>query len=134
MDYGFFYFSVYVSPADNKKKYRELAIKLHPDKNPGNKKAEEEFKMVASEYQRITDFQNANGVLVKGKDEPPRFNINIRRAQQQGKDFGSDIDEIFKEYFTADAEIKKRELEKLGNEVLDALYKILTGKKPPRRK
>ncbi len=34
------------SPADVKKAYRELAVKHHPDKNQGNKEAEEKFKLV----------------------------------------------------------------------------------------
>ena len=37
------------------KAYRKLAKKIHPDLNPGNKKAEEQFKEVASAYTLLSD-------------------------------------------------------------------------------
>jgi DnaJ-class molecular chaperone len=43
------------SQAEVQKAYRRLAKKLHPDLNPGNKKAEEQFKDVSAAYNLLGD-------------------------------------------------------------------------------
>lgn len=45
------------SAAEIKKAYRDLAFKYHPDRNPGDKSAEEKFKQISAAYSVLGDDQ-----------------------------------------------------------------------------
>jgi molecular chaperone DnaJ len=45
------------TPDEMKKAFRKLAMQFHPDKNPGDKKAEERFKELGEAYEVLSDEQ-----------------------------------------------------------------------------
>ena len=65
------------SQEEIRKAYRNLAKKLHPDLNPGNKGAEEQFKAVTSAYDLLGDADkrarfDRGEIDASGAERPPR--------------------------------------------------------------
>lgn len=79
-----------------KKAYRQLALKYHPDRNPGDKQAEESFKEATEAYQVLSNDENR-----------ARYDRFGHAAFSQGggfegfTDFGAFAEEIFGDLFGA---------------------------------
>jgi molecular chaperone DnaJ len=71
---------------DIKKAYRKLALQYHPDRNPGNKQAEEKFKEAAEAYEVLND-----------DDKRRRYDQFGHEGMRPGYDFRgfTDINDVF---------------------------------------
>ncbi len=89
------------SADDIKKAYRKLAMKYHPDRNPGDKSAEEKFKEVGEAYEVLSDADKRSRYDSYGfAGVDPNFNPNAGGGFGGG--FGSagfDFGDIFGDFF-----------------------------------
>ncbi len=89
------------SADDIKKAYRKFAMKYHPDRNPGDKKAEEMFKKGSEAYEVLSDpakrerYDRFGPDGVKSQFGPGGFNFD--------RDFthGADLNDILSQFFGA---------------------------------
>lgn len=83
------------SDEEIKKAYRKLAVKYHPDKNPGDKAAEESFKELGHAYEVLSDPQKRTAYDQYGH---AAFDARSRASRGGGGGF-HDPFEIFREVF-----------------------------------
>ncbi len=82
-----------------KKAYRKLAMQHHPDKNPGDKKAEEKFKEISHAYDILQDEQKRAAYDRFGHDAFTQGGNGGGGAGAAGFDFGSGFADIFEDLF-----------------------------------
>ena len=86
------------SDEEIKKAYRKLAVKFHPDKNPGDKVAEESFKELGEAYEALSDQQKRAAY-----DQYGHAAFDPRQRASRGGGFGGggfhDPFDIFREVF-----------------------------------
>ena len=80
-----------------KKAYRQLAMKLHPDKNPGNKEAEESFKEAAEAYEVLSDAKKRSIYDQYGHDG--LSNQGFSRGFSSYQDIFSQFGDVFGDIF-----------------------------------
>lgn len=74
-----------------KKAYRKVAMQYHPDRNPGDKSAEEKFKEAAEAYEVLSDSQK--------KSQYDRFgHAGVGNNRGGGFSGGMNMDDIFSQF------------------------------------
>ncbi|MGC9967996.1 MAG: DnaJ domain-containing protein [Syntrophobacteraceae bacterium] len=82
------------TPEEIKKAYRKLALETHPDRNPGDARAEERFKKINEAYGVLSDSSKRAQY-----DQFKRFGNGPENTHGAG--FGYSQEEIFRDFFTS---------------------------------
>ncbi len=80
------------TPEEIKKAYRKKAIEFHPDKNPGDKEAEENFKKAAEAYEVLSDPQK------KARYDQFGHDAYTNQSGGFGGGGGMNMDDIFSQF------------------------------------
>ena len=119
------------SPEELKSAYRKLAVKHHPDKNPGDKASEDKFKEAGEAYGILSDKEKKQNY-----DNFAMLLLRVEVVEDKEEALVEQISQIFLKIFLAILVVDNQEAEeKLIIEALiyDMIYLLLL-KKPMKVK
>lgn len=87
------------SAEDIKKSYRKLALKYHPDKNPGNKESEDKFKEAAEAYAVLSDAEKRKQYDQFGHSLGGQGFSGFGDSRENFRDFGDVFGDLFEDFF-----------------------------------
>ncbi|KAF8924394.1 hypothetical protein EDD21DRAFT_447353 [Dissophora ornata] len=98
------------STKEIKKQYKVLSKKYHPDKNPGNKEAEENFVEVAAAYEVLSDKEKKSIYDRYGEE-------GLKQQQGQGQGGFHDPFDVFAQFFGGGSRHQHSQEERRGPEI-----------------
>jgi DnaJ-class molecular chaperone len=107
------------SQKEIQKAYRRLAMKLHPDLNPGNREAEKQFKEVTAAYDLLSDAEK--------RARFDRGEVDALGAERPGHRFYRDFAEGSSNPYTSDAAFADFG----ADDILSAIYGRRSRAAPP---
>ncbi len=111
-----------------KKNYRKLAMQYHPDRNPGNKEAEEKFKEAAEAYEVLSDPEKRDIYSRYGHEG---LNGAGYRGFSGFEDIFSSFGDIFGDVFGFNAgRSRSRTAARAGADLRYDLQDLLHGRRP----
>jgi molecular chaperone DnaJ len=124
------------SQEEIKKAYKKLARKYHPDLNPGDKKAEDQFKKVSNAYSILSDSKKRTQYdqygTIFGEGQPPpgpggsvNFDFNgFDFSNLGGSSFGDIFSDLFGGFRGGKKERTSRENRRVPERGQDLIYPI----------
>lgn len=117
------------SEKEVKKSYKRLAIKYHPDRNQGNKKAEKKFKEIKEAYEVLSNPQKRASYDRYGHSafEQNNSSSSFTSTFSAGTDFGDIFGDVFGDIFGNNRRNKSSKGEDLQYEITLTLEEAVRG-------
>nr|GMD12110.1 DnaJ protein ERDJ3B-like [Ipomoea batatas] len=96
-----------------KRAYRKLALKYHPDKNPGNEEANKKFAEINNAYEVLSDSEKRNIYDRYGEE-----GLKQHAASGGGRGAGMNIQDIFSSFFGGGSMEEEEEKIAKGDDVI----------------